>query len=414
MLDKLFPWRFSFGRKDAAYDNFAALLTAGAATAANINVSPETALRCTPVLQAVRIRCETLGTCPILLYERKAEGGKERAVDHPLYRLVHDRPNGWTSAAEFVMALELDGLLHGAGYALANRSGEKIVELIRLQPSAVTCTVGDDYEPKYEVSLKNGTRRAYSWRDILHVPMLGSMAPVRQAREAIGLALSMEQHAGNLFGRGGRPSGILKFKKRLGDDVRGRISKSWAAAHGGGENSGRTAILEEEADFQALTFNSVDLQFQELRSFQVVEIARAFAVPPMMLMDFGRATWGNSEQMSQNFLTFGLLPRMKVWQGALSRLLSEEERKTLSPEFLVDELVRAEIAARFEAYAKAISNGILNPNEVRAMENRPPYEGGDEFRVPMNTEAPGQDSTRRQVGDESVKPTPQAKPRIVA
>jgi phage portal protein BeeE len=131
-------------------------------------------------------------------------------------------------------------------------------------------------------------------------------------------------------------------------------------------------------------------------------------VPPNLLMDFGRATWGNAEQMAQGFLTFTLLPRMKLWAGAVSRLLSPEEQGQFVPEFVADALVQAEIAARFEAYAKAITNGILNPNEVRGLENRPPYEGGSEFRVPMNTEAPGGSS------EQPKPPAQQAKPRVVA
>jgi HK97 family phage portal protein len=221
--------------------------------------------------------------------------------------------------------------------------------------------------------------------------------------------MAMEKHAAALFGNGARPAGVLKFKRKLTDEIYARLQKSWSSGHTG-ENAGKTAILEDEGEFTPLTFNSVDLQFQELRGFQVVEIARALGVPPMLLMDFGRATWGNSEQMAQAFLTFTILPRMKLWQGAVARLLPVNEQEQFVAEFLVDELVKAEIAARFEAYAKAITNGILNPNEVRAMENRPPYEGGDQFRVPMNTEAPG-----GAPGETApVPPKQQAKPRIAA
>ena len=137
----------------------------------------------------------------------------------------------------------------------------------------------------------------------------------------------------------------------------------------------------------------------------MIEIARALGVPPMLLMDFGRATWGNSEQMAQAFLTFTILPRMRLWAGAVSRLMPADQQEQFVPEFLVDELVKAEIAARFEAYAKAITNGILNPNEARAMENRAPYAGGEQFRLPMNTETPAAVPS---------PPAQQAKPRIAA
>ena len=208
------------------------------------------------------------------------------------------------------------------------------------------------------------------------MPTLGDLAPIKQAREAIGLCMAMERHAGALFGNGARPAGVLKFKRKLTNEVYERLRKSWSSGYSG-ENAGKTAIIEDDGDFTPLTFNSVDLQFQELRSFQVIEVARALGVPPNLLMDFGRATWGNAEQMAQGFLTFTLLPRMKLWAGAVSRLLSTDEQEQFVPEFVADALVQAEIAARFEAYAKAITNGIFNPNEVRALENRAPYEGGE-------------------------------------
>ena len=365
------------------------LIDLSARTASDISVSPERALRCVPVFAGVKVRCETLGSLPFILYKRRSDQGKDRATDHPLYRLIHDRPNAWTSAAEFVMALEKDTITHGGGYALANRSGDKIMELIRFAPGSVTVETDDvTLEPRYKVTLKCGKQTVYDWRDILHVPALDGLSAIRQAREAIGLYIAMEKHASLLFGSGARPAGILKTKGKLSEASYERIKKSWASGHSG-DNAGRTAILEDGADFAPLTFSSVDLEFKELRGFQLTEIARALGVPPMLLMDFGRATWSNSEQMAQAFLTFTILPRIKLWQGAVARLLAPDEQETYFAEFLVDDLVKADIAARFAAYAQAVTTGILNPNEIRAMENRSPYVGGDEFRVSANTQAPG-------------------------
>ena len=402
MLGKLFR---IFERKSDM--GFEALIDLGMRTAANIAVTPEIALKSTPVYRGVSVRCEVLGSLPFMLYRRRPDGGKDRATDHPIFKLIHSRPNPWTSAPEFVMQLEQDCITDGGGYALANRAGDKIVELIRLAPRSVQVDTDDaTLEPKYTVTLKDGTKRIYRWQDILHVSTLGNLAPIKQAREAIGLCMAMERHAGALFGNGARPAGVLKFKRKLADDVYERLRRSWASGHSG-ENAGKTAIIEDDGDFVPLTFNSVDLQFQELRAFQVVEVARALGVPPNLLMDFGRATWGNAEQMAQGFLTFTLLPRMKLWAGAVSRLLSADEQDEFVPEFVADALVQAEIAARFEAYAKAITNGILNPNEARALENRPPYDGGNEFRVPMNTEAPG-------AGPAPKPAAQQAMPRVAA
>lgn len=382
----MWPWRKPVPDVEAkslqALEEFFA--SAGATSSA-IAVTPTKALECAPVARGVSVRSETLGILPVHLYRRLDGGGKERA-DHPLETLLSGRPNGWTSTPEFLMTLERDSLLHDAGaFALANRvDGGRVAELVRLVPGSVEVKTDPVGEPQYLVSQPGGGRRAYPWRDILHIPNVGGVCPVRQAREAIGLYKAMEGHAGRIFANGGRPSGVLKSKRSLSDAMIQRLKTSWSNNHSGSA-SGGTAILEDGMEWEALTFNSVDLQFIELRGFQVTEIARALGVPPTLLFDFGRATWSNAAEMGQAYLTFTLMPRLKLWTGAIARLLSAEEQAELVPEFTVDAIVQAEIAARFAAYASAISSRILNPNEVREMENRAPYAGGEEFVNPNIT-----------------------------
>lgn len=126
-----------------------------------------------------------------------------------------------------------------------------------------------------------------------------------------------------------------------------------------------------------------------MRRFQVEEISRFWRIPLHMLNELNRATHNNAESMGQQFLTFCLLPILKLWQDAMAiSLLTEEERNAgYYFEFLVDDIARADIAARFTAYSQAINAGVLCPNEVRSMENRGPYAGGEVFTRPVNTAA---------------------------
>ncbi len=393
----MWPWT----RKDSSAEDaksleaLAEFFASAHGTASGIAVSPVKALQCAPVARAVAVRSETLGVLPLHLYRRLADGGKERA-DHPLADLLSNRPNGWTSAPQFLMEMERDTLLNDSGaFAVANRvDGGRIHELIRLPPDKVTVETDFSGEPRYLVSQKGGGRRAYPWQDILHIPNIGGVSPIKQAREAIGLCVAMQGHAARIFANGGRPSGILKSPKKLSDPILVRLKESWSKAHSG-EASGGTAILEEGMDFSPLTFNSVDLQFHELRGFQVTEVSRATGVPPTLIFDLGRATWANAAEMAQAFLTFTLLARLKLWCGAVSRLLTPEEQRELVPEFVVDGIVMADIEKRFAAYASAVSSRVLNPNEVRAMENRPPYAGGDKFENPNTTSGAPSLSPRR-------------------
>lgn len=383
----MWPWtRRDQGADDRkSLDALAEFFAAANGAASKIAVSPTRALEVVPVRAAVQLRCETLSSLPLRLFRRLPDGGKEKADDHPLYPLLHGRANAWTSSTDFIASLERDTLLSGHGYALANRiSGGRIAELIRISPDKVKVETADGDEPSYVVSLKGGGTRTYPWRDILHVSSFDGLSAVRQAREAIGIYAALEAHTGRIMSNGARPSGVLQAKTTLKEATLARLKKSWTAFHTG-ESAGGTAILEDGLEFKPLTFSSVDLQFSELRAYQLVEIARAFAVPPTLIGDFSRATWSNFEPAAQAFLSFCLVPRMRNWSGAIARLLTPEEQADLGAEFETGALVQADIAKRFAAYASAISSRFLSPNEVRELENRGPYTGGERFENPNTT-----------------------------
>ena len=363
-------------------------------SAAGITVSPETAMRCPAVYASVKVLSEAVAQLPLHVYRRDDDGGRERAPDHPLYELLHDQANDWTSAYEFRLGMQSALCLHKGAFAFINRAGGVVRELIQIpSQSVVVETDPVTLEPTYKVTGSNGEQKTYHRNEILHLRNLGDLSPVEQAREAIGLSIAMEKHASLIFGRGARPSGVLKMTGRLTDEQLTQLKGSFDSVYGGsgGPRSGGTLILEEGMSFEPHMLTSVDLQFLELRRHQVAEIARIFRIPLHMLQELERTTHHNAEEMGRQFLSFTLLPWLKMWEGAIRRsLLTKDERKSYFAEFLTDDLARADLQARFEAYSKAVTNGILSPNEIGQSENRPPYEGGDEYRVAMNTEPPGQ------------------------
>lgn len=373
-------------------DSVALALFGAGPTAAGKSVTPQTAMRCAAVYASVKVLAESVAQLPLHLYRRDGDA-KERATDHALYALLHDAPNEWTSAAEFKQDMQTALCLHGNAFAFINRLSGQVRELVQIPSDRVeVLTDRRTMEPSYRVLTGDDTTRIYGREDILHLRTIGlepniGLSPIIQAREAIGLALVMEEHAARLFGAGARPAGVLKLERPITPDALNRIKESWADAHGGGENSGKTAILEGGLDFKPIQFSSVDLQFQELRRWQIGEIARVFRIPLHMLQDLERTTHANAESMGRQFLTLTLSPWLELWEGAIKRsLLTPEERGQYYAEYQTDALARADLAQRFEAYAKAVTNGLLSPNEVRAAENRSPYPGGDQYRLPLNTE----------------------------
>ncbi|MBJ7578138.1 phage portal protein [Devosia sp. MC532] len=343
---------------------------------------------------AVELIADAVGTLPVKLFVRNAEG-KEVDPAHLAFRLAHDEANEWTSAAELRTQLTRDALLNDSGgFAIANRTSEgRVVEFIRIEPAAVEIRSDEATgEPFYMVNQGRKSVR-YDYHDVLHIRAFGDTAPVTRARNAISVAADLERHAAQLFANSARPSGILKTGQKNATAIE-NIKASWNAAFGRG-NSGGTAVVPADTEYTPITMTSVDAQFAEMRRFQTEEIARAFRVPPTMLFDLTRGTWANTEEMGQQFLTYTLRPWLRAWEWAYARvLLSPEERTERFFEFITDDLLTVSFASRAASYGQYRSMGVLTANEVRAGLNLPPLPGGDVLQNPYTTSASQEPSVK--------------------
>jgi HK97 family phage portal protein len=356
-------------------------------SAAGISVTPRSAMSCAPVRAAVAAISEPIGTLPLLVYKRSADGSKERATDHPIHALLHDQANDWTSASDFRETVTRDALLFPAGGLayIARNAERKPISLFRLNPDQVSVTLDTFEGPTYKIS-EQGKSRDIPAADIFHIPspaMTGN-GLVAEARDAIGLTMLLERHASKLFANNARPSGVLSLKGVSSAEALAKVKAAWVAAHGG-DKSGGTAVIPSDAEWRALTMTSVDAQFLELRAFQINEIARVFRVPPILLYEYGRATWGNSESMRQDFLDFSLMRWITAWENEVAlKLLTADERSSYFADFLVDGIVRSDLVKRTQAFTAAVGGPWLLANEARAAENRAPVDGGDKLLPPPN------------------------------
>lgn len=355
-------------------------------SAAGVRVTPRVAMTCAPVACAVNAISQAIGQLPVHTYKRGHDNARERAPEHPAYGLLHDEANEWTPSAKFREEITRDALLYpNGGFAEIIRVDEgKPYELIRIDPETTPVTVKQTSDgPAYSVQ-EDGKPRQIDRADIIHIPSpsLSGKGLAHDAREIIGVSLLMERYAARLFSNGARPGSLL-IAKDVKTPEGGKNAKLAFDAQFKGEGSGGNAIMFGDMIYHQLTLSSVDAQFLELRKFQIEETSRVYRVPPSLIYEMGRATWGNSEEQRQNFLDYTLAHWISAWEGELRlKLFSREERDTYYAEFMTDAFVRANYAARMEGFSKAIAARIINPNEARAMMNLPPYEGGDEFINP--------------------------------
>jgi len=362
----------------------------GAESSTGLAISPETAMRYTTVLICTRVLAESVASLPCILYRRNKDGGKDRATDHPLYRVLHDQANAWQTAFQYVEGTMVNLSTRGNGYSLIERNSKgQTIGLVPLNPDPVTIDQATDWSPIYNVTLPNNARvKGLSTREIHHItgPLpkgYVGQSMISLARDAIGLGLAAEKFGSHLYKNGVKPSGVLRHPKAIGPEATSNLREQFEKKYGGLSNSSRPLVLEEGMEWVALSINPDDAQFLETRKFQRSEIAGIFRVPAHLVNDLERATFSNIEHQTLEFVVHSLRPWLKRWEAAINRdLLAPSERGEYFVEFLIDDLLRGDIKSRYEAYAVAIQNKILNANEVRIKENMNPRDGGDTYENP--------------------------------
>jgi len=387
-------------RGDGQWGELASLLAASGGTVAGVSVGPQTALRCAPAFACIRAIGETIETVPLHLHRRLPDGGRERVTDHPAARVLRG-PCEFMTTSEFKLTLGMHLATHGNFFAWIGRNvaGDP-VELIPLGHGRVSVKTDDStMAPVYTLSTASG-QRTLDRAELLHVrgpgldPYKGD-SPTELAREPIALALVLEKYAAGLFGRGARPAGVLKMGGRITNEATlARLRSGFESLYRGGDNAGRVAILEDGTEWVPMQMSSTDAQFLELRRLQIQEISRYWRVPLSMIGDLERATWSNCEALALQFIQFTMLPLFKSIADALAlSLLRPEERDDYFFDWVVDDFVKADLAARMQAYATAVSHGIMSPDECRALDNRGPVPDGSGaiFTRPVNA-APVSDS----------------------
>ena len=366
-----------------------------AMTPAGLSITPDNALTVTAVFQAIRFLSFMVASLPRITYQKQGED-RRRAVEHPLYSILHDAPNPEMTAFDF-WSTTVSHVI-GRGNALAEIEFDErgqVRYLWPLNPNAVELARNENFELRYLVQLPrtfNGEKRSLRPEQVFHLRGLSreglwGLSVIAMNRNAIGLSKATETFGSTYFGNGAEPGVVLRHPQSLTPSVYERIKNSWDEAHQGLNNSHRVAILEEGMEIEKLGFNPEDSQFLETRAFQVVEIARMFGIPPHLLFDLSHATFTNIEQQSLEFVIYHLRPWLVNYEQQILRsLFLERERKQgFYSEFLVDAIVRGDIQTRFSSYQVGLNNGIYSINDVLRMENRNTIgKMGDARFVPLN------------------------------
>lgn len=384
-------------RKQAAGPATAlAVMRASAPVSAGVAVTAETALRVTAVLRSITLISEAEASLPLVLYREEGRNEKFPATDHPLYRILYRRPNGWQTPFEFKRLLMTWLCQRGNAYAHVVRDeAGRVRALLPVHPSLVTPLRAFDGTPVYDFCVWPGTPRYRVTSDsMIHlrwatVDGYTGLSPIAVCAQSVGVSIAAEDYGARFFGGGAQPNGVLTMPGELSEAAAKRLRGQWEQTYAGLSNAHKTAILSDGAKYERIGIPPHEAQFLELRGFQVDDIGRIWGVPPHMLGNTTKSTsWGSGIlEQSKGFLTFVLRPKyLTGTEEEFNRaLLLDSEDGEYFIRHDTSELERGDMAALSVWASRLLIAGAISPNEVRSRFDMNPYDGGDQYRVPANT-----------------------------
>jgi HK97 family phage portal protein len=383
----------------------------GSRTPAGVRVTADNSMACSAYTACIRVISDAVSSLPLHVFERLANGGKAKATSHPIYRLLHMQPNPWQTAQEFRDWMTGMYLHYGASYAEI-RPGARgsVSELWPLHSSRMEAERMEDGRLRYKYREPNGRVTTYSQEQIFALRFttedgVKAIPTYRIFQNAIGLAQALEAHGSTYFGNGARPGIVLESDNPIPVEAAERLREQWERMHRGPDRAFRTAVLPNGVKAHELSGSNEAAQFLETRQYQVIEICRAFRVPPHMIQDLTRSTYSNIEVQGTEFVQHCLMPHLKRWEAAISRDLIVDDERYFA-EHSVSGLLRGDHAARSAYYVSALQNGWMTVNEVRELENLNPIgPEGDKHFVQLNM------TTLDKAGEPA--PMPAAEPPMV-
>jgi HK97 family phage portal protein len=395
--------RFSLGRKAVPESKSVSLpelirrMSNGGSDAPS---SPAQAVGIPAVYAAIRLLAETGAMLPQIVY-RDTGRVRERAPDSPQWTLLHKRPArdytayDWRSDA--YSSLVGFGNFYARKIIAGSGARKRVFELVPFDPRTVSAEWRDG-QIVYTVTPFDGRGgkgpETLTRAEMFHVrgfTLHGEakgLSPIAACRAALASGVGLEDYLAGFLRNDATPGGVLEFPGTVSQTEADDIVDVWNRTHGGAENAGKVGLLGGGAQWKSIGMSLQDAQFVEQHKFSVSQVARMFGLPIEFLAE-GKIT----AESIRTLVTFGIGPWYTRFDSALNADLDVFPEATgLFAETLADALLRPDAPTRYRAYKDARQGSWVTANEIRAFENLPPIDGGDEIQVTPVGGAPNPDN----------------------
>lgn len=390
---KEMAWYHRFFKKAATTEKrsstfrFPASWLASSSGVSGMSVTRETALSISAVYRAVWLISGTVASIPFNVYKKK-NGAWEKDETHYLNTLLNRKPNEIYNAFNFKQVILIHLLMDGNAFVeIENNNYLTIQDYRSIQPFV--------FENQKFYMFSNGQIKLNE--EMLHFmgmsfgvdgmnngiqQNLRGLSPIAATYSVHAGALAETEYTNKFFENGAAPSGVIEVDGELGDIAYGRLKDSFQASYGGLPNVGKTPIMESGAKYKPITISPRDAMIIEKKKLTVADIARIYSVPTHLLYDLDRATYASVENLSQEFISYGIKPRVELLEAELNAKFFPDADYEIRGD--LDALLRGDSAARANLYKELFYTGAMSPNEIRKSEGLIPYKGGDQRFIQVN------------------------------
>lgn len=311
-----------------------------------------------------------------------AKGDNTEIMNHPILDLL-TKVNPFQTRSEFLKTAWINKKVTGEAFWMKVRNNDgDVVELWNLRPDLMTVvTDPKTYVKHYELDKEDGGEKVVlAVEDVIHFKDPDPLNPFRGLSPLVASKSRIETEEGatiyqrDFFKNNARPDALLVTEQQLDGDQRTQMTSAWEERHQGRDNTAKIGILEGGMKYQQVSISQREMDYIESMKFTRDDILVALGVPKSV-MTTDDTSYANAETGLRMFLSETIIPEMRQLCEVLNSFLIAPD---FGEQYILDfddptpsdrESLRHDSTAAHGKWATV--------NEIRAMNDLPPIEGGD-------------------------------------
>ncbi|MBW0761343.1 phage portal protein [Mammaliicoccus lentus] len=328
------------------------------------------------IFSAITKLSNSMASLPIKLFENY------ETVNNDVSDLLSSSPNHSISSFDFINQIETTRNEKGNAYVLIERDiYYQPSQLFLINPDTVEMVIENSSKELYfMIHAATDNKLIVHNTDMLHFKhivgsnMVQGISPIDVLKNTMDFDNALRSF--NLKEMEKPDSFVLKYGSNIDTDKKKSVVKNFRDFY---EENGGVLFQEPGVDIEPLARKYVSEDIVASENLTRERVANVFQIPAIFLNAKEGINFTKNEEINRFYLQHTLLPIIKQYEEEFNRkLLTKNDRKQGKYfKFNIKSFLRADSQTQAEVYFKAVRSGYNTVNEIRALEDLPPIEGGD-------------------------------------